>query len=58
MGNTDDKEEYGSPYKPSYPYQEPNGKDGYGNPIYTVYKQQYAYQEATGRDAYGNPTYD
>ncbi len=59
MGNTNDKDdEYGSPYKPSYPYQEPYAHDGYGNPNYIVYKEQYAYQNATGRDEYGNPTYN
>ena len=59
MGNTNDKDdEYGSRYKPSYPYQEPNDRDKYGNPTYDVYKPQYAYQNATGRDEYGNPTYN
>ena len=49
--------EYGSPYKESYPYQEPNGRDGYGNPTYDVYKPQYAYQNPYQRDEYGNPMY-
>ena len=57
MGNTNDNE-YGSPYKPSYAYQEPSERGGDKEPTYTVYKEQYAYQNATGRDAYGNPTFD
>ncbi len=57
MGNDGDKE-YSSPYKESYPGQEPKDRDDYGNPKYTTYSQQYAYQDATGRDAYGNPTFD
>ena len=37
--------------------QDPDGRDGYGNPTYTQYEQQYAGQAAEGRDAYGSPTY-
>ena len=54
MGN----EGGGSSYSPSYAYQNPSGRDNYGNPTYTSYKPQYAYQNQTGRDAFGNPTYD
>jgi len=54
MGN----EGGGSSYSPSYSYQNPSGRDNYGNPTYTTYSPQYAYQNPTGRDAFGNPTYD
>jgi len=54
MGN----EGGGSSYQPSYAYQQPSGRDNYGNPTYTSYTPHYAYQNPTGRDNYGNPTYD
>ena len=49
---------YQSRSQPSYAYQEPNDKDGYGNSVYTAYSPRYAYQNPTGRDNYGNPTYN
>ena len=48
----------GSSYEPSYAYQQPSGRDNYGNPTYTSYTPHYAYQNPTGRDNYGNLTYD
>ena len=47
MGN---EPSYSSPYKESYPYQQPKERDDYGNPIFTTYSPQYAYQNPTGRD--------
>jgi hypothetical protein len=47
-----------SSYSPSYSYQQPSGRDNYGNPTYTTYSPQYVYQNPTGRDAFGNPTYE
>ena len=44
-------------YEPNYAYQNPSGRDDYGNPTYTRYNANYAYENPTGRDAYGNPTY-
>ena len=44
-------------YQPSYAYQEPKGRDDYGNPTYDRYKPSYAYEMPSGRDAYGFPTY-
>ena len=49
---------YQSHYKESYPYQEPNGHDEYGNTTYTTYNERYTSQDPTGSDSYGNPTYD
>lgn len=54
----DEKDNYSSKYEPSYPYQEPSGRDNYGNPTYTTYSPQYHGQSSTGRDNYGNSTYD
>ncbi len=44
-------------HEPNYAYQNPSGRDDYGNPTYTRYNANYAYENPTGRDAYGNPTY-
>jgi hypothetical protein len=45
-------------YEQGYAYQEPSGRDGYGNPMYERYTADYAYEAPTGRDSYGNATYD
>jgi hypothetical protein len=45
-------------YEPSYGYQQPSGRDGYGNATYERYAPDYAYEAPTGRDSYGNATYD
>ena len=44
-------------YSPSYSYQQPSGRDNYGNPVYDRYTPSYAYELPSGRDAWGNPTY-
>ena len=44
-------------YKPNYAYQNPSGRDAYGNVTYTRYNTNYAFENPTGRDAYGNPAY-
>ena len=44
-------------YEPNYAYQNPSGRDDYGNPTYTRYNANYAYENPTGRDNYGNPVY-
>ena len=44
-------------HEPNYAYQNPSGRDDYGNPTYTRYNENYAYENPTGRDSYGNPTY-
>ena len=48
---------YGGGYQPSYAYQEPKGRDDYGNPTYERYNPSYAYEMPSGRDAYGFPNY-
>ena len=47
----------GGGYQPSYAYQEPKGRDYYGNHTYERYKQSYPYEIPSGRDMYGFPTY-
>jgi hypothetical protein len=49
---------YGSQYEPSYPSQQPDSRDDYGNPTYTQYSPSHAYDQPTGRDSFGNPTYN
>ena len=50
-------------YKPSYGYtenyygQEPNGRDGYGNPTYERQKQNHYGEICYEKDGYGNPIY-
>ena len=50
-------------YKPGYGYtenyygQEPNGRDGYGNPTYERQKPNHWGEMPTDYDGYGNPIY-